>query len=351
MAVGVRAWAKVGAAVVALALVAAGCGGDDDDASSSDTGEGGATSLPETITVGYQNIPNGDLVVKQSGWLEEAYGDDVEVKWTLFDSGGSVNEAVIGGSVDIGLVGSSPASRGLSSGIEYRVPWIHDVIGEAEALVARGDIDSVEDLKGARIATPFASTSHYSLLAALEDAGLSADDVELVDSEPEDILAAWQQGDIDAAYVWNPVLAELLADGGTTLITSADLAEQGKTTYDLAVVTDEFAEEYPDAVETWVAQQDRAVALIQDDPDAAAELVATELNITPEEAADQLGDLVFLRASEQVGDEYLGGGLAENLFAAAEFNQSLGEIDSVLEESGYSDAVDSTFAEAVAADA
>ena len=351
MAVGVRAWAKVGAAVVALALVAAGCGGDDDDASSSDTGEGGASSLPETITVGYQNIPNGDLVVKQSGWLEEAYGDDVEVKWTLFDSGGSVNEAVIGGSVDIGLVGSSPASRGLSSGIEYRVPWIHDVIGEAEALVARGDIDSVEDLEGARIATPFASTSHYSLLAALEDAGLSADDVELVDSEPEDILAAWQQGDIDAAYVWNPVLAELLADGGTTLITSADLAEQGKTTYDLAVVTDEFAEEYPDAVETWVAQQDRAVALIQDDPDAAAELVATELNITPEEAADQLGDLVFLRASEQVGDEYLGGGLAENLFAAAEFNQSLGEIDSVLEESGYSDAVDSTFAEAVAADA
>jgi taurine transport system substrate-binding protein len=346
--------ARIGAVglAAALALTAAACGGDDsssgDGAAGSGSGSDEASGLPDSITVGYQNIPNGDLVVKQNGWLEEAFGEDVEVEWTLFDSGGSVNEAILGGAVDIGLVGSSPASRGLSSGIEYRVPWIHDVIGEAEALVVRGDIGAVEDLAGATIATPFASTAHYSLLAALDDAGLSADDVELVDSEPEDILAAWQQGDIDGAYVWNPVLAELTADGGTTLVTSAELAETGRTTYDLAVVTDEFAEEYPDAVELWVQQQDRAVQLIQDDPDAAAEAVATELNITPEEAADQLDDLVFVGAADQLGDEYLGGGLAENLFATAEFNQSLGEIDSVQDESRYQDAVDPSFARAVA---
>ena len=341
----VRARATAVGLLAALALSATGCGDDGgtDSASAADDGP----AVPETITIGYQNIPNGDLVVKHEGWLEEAFGDDVEIEWTLFDSGGSVNEAIVGGSIDIGLVGSSPASRGLSSGIGYQVPWIHDVIGDAEALVAKGDVTSVDGLAGKRIATPFASTAHYSLLAALDDAGLSAEDVELVDAEPDDILAAWQQGDVDAAYVWNPVLAELTAAGGTTLVTSAELADQGKTTYDLAVVTDEFAEDYPDAVETWVEQQDRAVALIQDDPDAAAAAIATELNITPEEAAAQLGDLVFVRAADQVGDDYLGGGLAENLLAAAEFNQSLGEIDTVRDEDDYLAAVDGSYATAV----
>ena len=203
---------------------------------------------PDTVTIGYQLIPNGDLVVKHQGWLEEALGPDVEVEWKLFDSGGAVNEAMIAGGIDIGLAGSSPVSRGISNGIEYQVPWIFDVIGDAEALVVRSDagIDSVADLAGKTVATPFASTSHYSLLAALQQAGLDSTKVKVIDAQPDAIYASWQTGDIDAAYVWNPNLAKIIADGGgKVLITSADLAEQGKTTYDLAVVSNDFAESYP----------------------------------------------------------------------------------------------------------
>ena len=234
-------------------------------------------------------MPNGDLIVKNQGWLEEAFGPDVNIEWSLFASGGDVNEAVIAGAVDIGLVGSSPASRGLSTGIEYTVPWIFDVIGAAESLVATPDITTIADLEGKTVATPFASTAHFSLLAALDDAGVDASTVNIIDAAPDDIYAAWTRGDIDAAYVWNPNLAKLIAEGGNVLITSADLAAKGKTTYDLAIVSNAFADEYPDAVNVWAAQQDRAVQLINDDPDAAAEAVALELEITPEEAAAQLG--------------------------------------------------------------
>ncbi|MGB8861844.1 MAG: hypothetical protein WCC60_21490, partial [Ilumatobacteraceae bacterium] len=63
-----------------------------------------SADLPDTITIGYQNVPNGDLVVKHDRLLETAFGDSVKVEWKLFDSGGSVNEAVVAGAVDIGLV-------------------------------------------------------------------------------------------------------------------------------------------------------------------------------------------------------------------------------------------------------
>ncbi|MGH2959416.1 MAG: ABC transporter substrate-binding protein, partial [Solirubrobacterales bacterium] len=294
----------------------------------------------------YQAIPNGDLVVKYNKYLEQAL-PDTEIDWKLFASGGDVNEAVTGGSVDIGLAGSSPVSRGISQGIKYQVPWIHDVIGSAEALVVKSDIGSIEDLKGKTIATPLASTSDFSLRAALKDAGVDAKDVKIIDAEPDAIYAAWKKGDIDGAYVWNPNLAKIKDDGGKVLISSAELSEKGQTTYDLAVASNEFAEKYPDALNTWAAQQDKAVKLIQDSPDEAAKAIAAELSISEDEALAQLKDLIFLNASEQATDEFLLGGLGTNLYDEAVFNKDLKQIDAVKDEQAYKDAVNAAPAESV----
>ena len=82
----------------------AGCGDDDDDSSPDADHRSRRREAPDKIMIGYQAIPNGDLVVKNEGWLEEAF-PDTEIEWKLFDSGGSVNEAIVGGSIDIGLAG------------------------------------------------------------------------------------------------------------------------------------------------------------------------------------------------------------------------------------------------------
>ena len=147
--------------------------------------------------------------------------------------------------------------------------------------------------------------------------------------------------------MWNPNLAKIIGEGGKVLVTSAELAKQGKTTYDLGVVSNEFADRYPDVVQAWVATQDRAVKLLRDDPDSASAALAAELNITPEEAKAQADDLIFLTAAEQATPEHLGGGLPANLFAAAQFNQELGEIQTVQPEDTYTAAVDDSYAAAV----
>lgn len=336
-------------AVFALTGWLAACGDDDSgDSSASEGTDGGSGGAPESIRIGYQNIPNADLIVKQQGLLEEAL-PDTEITWTLFDSGGAVNEAFVAGAIDIGLAGSSPVSRGISNGIEYQVPWIHDVIGDAEALAVNPDsgAESVEDLAGLTIAVPFASTTHFSLLAALDRAGVDPRDVDIIDSEPPEILAAFSRGDIDGTYVWNPTLAEVVDQGGEILVTSAELAAEGDTTYDLAVVSNEFAEAHPEAVQAWVDAQDQAVRQIQDDPEAAAEVIGAELNLTAEEVLPQLEGLIFLNAEEQATAEFLGGGLAENLHAAGVFNQEQGEIDDVASEEDYADSVKEAFAAGV----
>jgi len=328
------------AAAASLLLGLAAC-----SSSSDGSGDSGANAdgTPKKLRIAYQLIPNGDLIVKDQKWLEEAL-PDTEITWSRFDSGGDVNTAIIAGSVDIGLAGSSPVTRGLSAplNIDYKVPWIFDVIGENEALVAK-KAGSVAELKGKKIAAPLASTTHYSLLAALEDAGLKEGDVTIVDLEPQDIQAAWTRGDIDAAYVWTPVLSELQKDG-KTLITSKELAAKGKVTADLAVVRTEFAEKYPKALTVWLQQQDRAVKLVREDKAAASAAVGRQLNLPAEEAARQIDQLVLLDGKEQQGPEYLGtpsapGNLAQNLFSAAEFLKAQNQIEAAPELSVFQKAL------------
>src|SRR3954447_25395273 len=241
-------------AVTLAVLGSAGCSVD----------HSGQDSAKPTIRIGYQTFPSGDLIVKNNKWLENAL-PGYNVKWIKFDSGADINTAFIAKELDFGALGSSPVARGLSAplNIPYKVAFVLDIAGDNEALVARNGtgVNTIADLKGKRVGTPFASTAHYSLLAALAQNNLSAGEVQLVDLQPQAILAAWDRGDIDAAYTWLPTLDDLRKTG-KDLITSRQLAKDGKPTLDLGAVADDFAAAHPDVVDTWRQQEARALTTI-----------------------------------------------------------------------------------------
>ncbi|MFG3722514.1 ABC transporter substrate-binding protein [Streptomyces massasporeus] len=270
--------------------------------------ETSASGSSKQLRIGYFAFPSGDLLVKNRKLLEKALPDH-KITWIKFDSGASVNQAFIGKSLDIAALGSSPFARGVSgsSPIPYKVAWILDVAGENEALVARKEtgISDVAGLKGRKIATPFASTSHYSLLSALEEADLGPSDVELIDLQPQPLLAAWQRGDIDAAYVWLPTLDELRKTG-TQLTSSKEIGAAGKPTLDLAVVSDDLIARNPKAIDAWRKAEAEALRLIKSDPDGAVEAIATELGISAADAKAQLSQGVFLTPEQVVSAEWLG---------------------------------------------
>src|SRR6478609_5192424 len=323
-------------AVAASALALAGCAVDNS----------GSDDNKETIRIGYQSFPSGDLIVKNSKWLEEAL-PDFNIKWIKFDSGADVNTAFIAKELDFGALGSSPVARGLSAplNIPYKVAFVLDVAGDNEALVARNgsNINSIADLRGKRVGTPFASTAHYSLLAALSQNGLSASDVRLVDLQPQAILAAWERGDIDAAYTWLPTLDQLRTSG-KDLITSRQLAKDGKPTLDLGVVSREFASAHPEVIDIWRQQQARALRLIKDDPDAAAKAISAEIGLPPEEVAGQLKQGVYLTPEEVASTEWLGsagnpGNIAVNLESASQFLAEQKQIPAAAPLKTFQDAI------------
>jgi taurine transport system substrate-binding protein len=323
-------------AVVAAMLALAGCSVD----------RSGDQAGKPTIRIGYQSFPSGDLIVKNNRWLEEAL-PNYNIKWTKFDSGADVNTAFIAKELDFGSLGSSPVARGLSAplNIPYRVAFVLDVAGDNEALVARNGsgVNTIADLKGKRVGTPFASTAHYSLLAALNQNGLSTNDVQLVDLQPQAILAAFDRGDIDAGYSWLPTLDQLRKNG-KDLITSRQLAKDGKPTLDLGAVSDEFADAHPDVVDTWRQQEARALTLIHDDPAAAAKVIAAEIGLSPDELAGQLKQGVYLTPEEVASPQWLGsegkpGNIAANLQNASQFLADQKQIPSAASLQTFQDAI------------
>jgi taurine transport system substrate-binding protein len=93
----------------------------------------------------------------------------------------------------------------VSRGLDIEVVWIYEDIASAEALVVRNGsgIMAPQDLKGKKLGVPFVSTTHFHTLFALEQFGLDPKDVKILNLQPNAIAAAWERGDIDAAFVWD----------------------------------------------------------------------------------------------------------------------------------------------------
>ena len=197
------------------------------------------------VTVAYQTSAEPAKVAQADNSFAKESGASVD--WRKFDSGAGVLRALASGDVQIGNVGSSPLAVAAAQKLPIEAFLLASQLGNSEALVVKKNITSPKDLIGKRIAVPFISTTHYSLLAALKHWGIKPSQVQLINLQPPAIIAAWQRGDIDGAYVWAPAVNELEKEG-KVLTDSAEVGSWGSPTLDVWVVRKDFAEQHPGIV-------------------------------------------------------------------------------------------------------
>ncbi|MFU0448506.1 taurine ABC transporter substrate-binding protein, partial [Pseudocitrobacter faecalis] len=179
------------------------------------------------VTIAYQTSAEPAKVAQADDTFSKLSG--AKPDWRKFDSGASIVRALASGDVQIGNLGSSPLAVAASQQVPIEVFLLASQLGNSEALVVKKNITKPEDLIGKRIAVPFISTTHYSLLAALKHWGIKPGQVQILNLQPPAIIAAWQRGDIDGAYVWAPAVNELEKDG-TVLTDSEKVGQWGSPT-------------------------------------------------------------------------------------------------------------------------
>ncbi|CDF97159.1 MULTISPECIES: taurine ABC transporter substrate-binding protein [unclassified Pseudomonas] len=219
------------------------------------------------LTVAYQTTVDPAKVAQADGTYEKA--TQASIDWRKFDNGADVIAAIASGDVQIGYLGSSPLTAAITRKVPVETFLIATQIGAAEALVVRdgSGINTPQDLIGKKIAVPFVSTGHYSLLAALKHWGIAPSQVTVLNLAPPAIIAAWKRGDIDATYVWDPALG-VAKENGKVLITSAELAKFGAPTFDAWIVRKDFAQKHPEIVTAFAKVTLDAYAQYRKDPQA-----------------------------------------------------------------------------------
>lgn len=284
-----------------------------------------AGMTPDKINAAFFVETKPTMIAKGQGWFEQSA--NAKFNWSEVGSGAEINAAMAAGSIDVAFsFGSSPAAAGISQGIPYEVVAMVDNIGPAEDMVVRkaANIKTPADFKGKKVATPFGSTSHFRLLGFLKVHNLSERDVTVLDMNPNTEVAAWHRGDIDAAYVWSPAKAQMLADGGEHFPTSKALDAQGYVIADLIVARSEFLRKYPDAVTGIIKGYGRALDLWKTKADEAAAIVAKEAGVTAAVAKQNLEEYDFVSLKDQLSPTWLGapgkpGAFAEVLKRTADF--------------------------------
>ncbi|MET0452450.1 MAG: ABC transporter substrate-binding protein [Mycobacterium sp.] len=200
---GVRA-----AALLAAGVLLAGCVSRQDAA--------GAEQAPETVPLsdlGGVTLQIGDQkggtesLLRAAGALD---GLPYKVEFSTFTSGPPQIEAATAGKIDFAITGNTPPIFGAAANAKVKVVTAYENGGDGDRVLVRADspIKTVADLRGKSVAVGKGSSAHGHILAQLQKAGLTPEDVKLVFLQPADALSAFQSGQADAWAIWDPYTAQ-----------------------------------------------------------------------------------------------------------------------------------------------
>lgn len=231
--------------------------------------------------IGYSAWPGWwPWAIAEKEGLFEANGVNVEMKW--FDGYIESMEAFAAGQLDGNCQTLNDTISFAADAINGEVAvLVNDNSAGNDKIIVTEDINSVEDLVGKKVAVEEGVVDDFLLTLALEDAGLSRDDVEIVPLETGEAAAAFAAGQVDAVGAFPPFWSIALErEGSKELISSNDFPG---AIPDLLVMSQKIIDERPDDVQAIVNTWFDILDFMEENPERADEIIAERAAISTEE--------------------------------------------------------------------
>lgn len=224
------------------------------------------------------------LMVAKARGIFERYG--IKPVWKEYGSGGAVREALISGEVDVGFMGIPPFLIGWDKGCDWKIACGFVII--PIGLVTNDpNIKSLKDFKPEdKIAVPSPGSVQHILLAMAAEKELGSptalDNNIVAMAHPDGAAALISKKGIKAHFTTPPYLFEELSQPGCHLVID-DVAIFGHPfNFNVGVTTQRFYDRRPVVYSCFVNAIGEAMAWINNNKEAAAELLAPEFGLTPE---------------------------------------------------------------------
>ena len=231
--------------------------------------------------------------------FKKKYGLDVE--FVLIEDPAKKFAAFVNGDVDVmwDTVDSwaNESSRLAERGMRAKSILQEDWSRGGDGIVSLKGINSIEDLKGKKIATTQFTPSHFLLLYLLSQSGLSPAD--RADIEKNLVFtpvaplaaAAFKAKRVDAAVTWEPDLSGAVAarpDDAHVLVSTTAATN---VIADTLIARQQIVDEAPKTLGDFVAGWFDGISAMKEDPEGTNRLIAKELKLTPEDVSGMLSGL------------------------------------------------------------
>ena len=295
------------------------------------------SAAQEPLKIGVSDWPGwvAWYVAEEQGYFE-TYGVDVELVW--FPVYTDSISALSAGQLDANSQTWGDTLAPVAQGIDLKVVLINDNSAGNDAILATPDITDLASLEGKKVGLELFTVSHLLFIHAMQEAGLEPDSVELVNLTAGDAAAAFMAGNLDGATVWNPWIVDIQESGeGTALFTSADAP--GLIPDALVAKSESLEtrrEDFKNVLRAWFD----AVAFIQEDPAAAADIMAAKVELDPETYARFLEGTRFFTLEDNLeafseGDDmtslYTSGAFIQDVLASNDLMPAEFEVGTALD--------------------
>ncbi|KAF1046017.1 taurine ABC transporter substrate-binding protein [Xylophilus sp.] len=265
-----------------------------------------AEPLPSEVRIAYSGGAQLIVNAKVDGSLARALG--VPVKWVQFGTGADVLNLFASGSIDLANFGSSPTVSAIVRKLPIELVGVSADIATYERLVARDGIKTLKDLEGKTVGYPPNSTAQYALDTAIKVNHIDRSKIRFVPLKPDELVAAWRRGDVDAGYVWAPFNSALESAGGHPIFFTKDLKKDGYLIFNGFSTAKSFGEKYPELVARLLLVQEQQIANYRRDPQAVIAAIAKELGATEAAVADSLAGNAYPSIADQRTSAWFGNG-------------------------------------------
>ncbi|BCW89211.1 Putative aliphatic sulfonates-binding protein [Alphaproteobacteria bacterium SO-S41] len=144
-----------------------------------------------------------------------------KIAFAEFVGGNLIAEAINAGAIDVGSMSEIPPVFIVPSNRVLRLVAVRKGDVNAQLVLVPGNsaITDLTGLKGKRIGYVRATTSHYIMLRLLTEAGLTVDDITPIALSPQDGLAAFERGELDAWVIYG-IQGYLARNRGALVLTT-----------------------------------------------------------------------------------------------------------------------------------
>lgn len=302
-------WALLGISTLGLGL--SGC--QKPEAHKAVTDNNSTEQAVKTISIGYQKSSLNLLVARDEKLLEQQF-PRAKIEWKEFPAGPQMLEALAVGAVDYGSVGNTPPIFAQAAGKELNYVGYEVYADHSLALVVpqQSAIQTLQDLKGKRIALQKGSNAHEFLAKVLAKANLNWSDIQPIWLPPADARAAFDKQSIDAWAIWDPFLSAAELHGqARPLIKTGEF----DLTYSFYVANPKFIAAHPqattgfltalNAADQWIVKhQSQALEIYQKntglDPAVAKNAFDRRLKPSPIQSLNP----TVIQAQQKIADQF-----------------------------------------------